>query len=261
LAATFALVRVRGLVALSYAPVQTMLSASYAPVCVAVMPYVIGSTSFLNIVTAEPITYGMNPAQVSAYDALNIVWTGAYERATNPLTRTKANVAAKNAARAAIVAMSADLARIIDGTPTVTDAQKIELGLNVRKAPVPVPAPTEAPAVDLGSVVNRTVNVHIHDSAASSKRGKPAGAVAAWVYTYVGQNYPTDPAAWTFERSTTKAKFQITFPDTVAGGQSVWIRAAWINAKQEAGPLSVPVTTNLQGGGSAVQVQELKIAA
>jgi hypothetical protein len=118
----------------------------------------VGSTNFLAIVMVDPITYGMTVTQTGAYDALNIVWTGAYERATNPLTRTRANVAAKNAARAAIVAMSADLARIIDGTPTVTDAQKIELGLNVRKAPVPVPAPTEAPAVDLGSVVNRTVS-------------------------------------------------------------------------------------------------------
>jgi hypothetical protein len=37
--------------------------------------------------------------------------------------------------------MASDLAKIIDGTPSVTDAQKIELGLNVRATPSPAPAP------------------------------------------------------------------------------------------------------------------------
>jgi hypothetical protein len=220
-----------------------------------------GSQNFSDKISLDPAVYGVPVPMATAYATANSTWTDAYEMATDPVTRTKSTIAAKNAARAVIRAMASDLAKIIDGTPTVSDARKIELGLNVRKQPSPVPAPTEAPAVDLISVVNRTVTIHILDSAASNKRGKPAGAVAAWVYTYVGQNYPTDLAAWSFEGSATKAKHEIVFPDAVAAGQSVWIRAAWINAKQDAGPLSVPITTNLQGGGSAVQMQEMKIAA
>jgi hypothetical protein len=107
-----------------------------------------------------------------------------------------------------------------------------------------------APGTDVVSVVARTVTVHVHDTASSSKRGKPAGAVAAWVYTYVGSEYPSDLAAWEFQGATTRATHQITFADTLPAGQQVWIRAAWINAKQQAGPLSQPITTNLQGGGS-----------
>ena len=37
--------------------------------------------------------------------------------------------------------MASDLAKIINGTATVTPAQRIELGLNVRKLPSPRPAP------------------------------------------------------------------------------------------------------------------------
>ncbi|MCC6423213.1 MAG: hypothetical protein IT447_07005 [Phycisphaerales bacterium] len=99
------------------------------------------------------------------------------------------------------------------------------------------------------------------DSAVSNKRGKPAGATAAWVWTFVGTNYPTDPAAWQFQGSATKARHEITFSDSVASGQPVWIRCAWINAKQETGPMSLPITTNIQGGGASVVVQEIKIAA
>lgn len=221
----------------------------------------IGSTNFLSVVGLIPATYGLTPTQILAYTNANTVWTTAYETANNPQTRTKGTIAAKNAARKVIRDMSSDLAKIIDGNPTVTDQQKIDINLNVRKTPAPIPASTVSPAVDLVSVTNRTVMVHIHDSAASNKRGKPAGVVAAWVYTFIGQNYPADPAAWEFVGSATRAKHEIVFADSVAAGQQAWIRCAWINRKQQAGPFSEPITTNIQGGGSAVTGQDIKIAA
>jgi hypothetical protein len=88
-------------------------------------------------------------------------------------------------------------------------------------------------------------------SGVPNKRGKPDGAVAAWVYSFVGTNYPADPSQWDFQGATTKSTHEIVFPDTVASGAQVWICAAWINAKQEPGPASVPITTNVQGGGMA----------
>jgi hypothetical protein len=100
-----------------------------------------------------------------------------------------------------------------------------------------------------------------HDSANSNKRGKPAGAKAAYVYSFVGAEYPADAAAWTFEGATTRPRFQVGFPSTVAGGTQVWLCAAWVNAKQEAGPTSVPITTNLQGGGGVGGAGLMKIAA
>jgi hypothetical protein len=81
------------------------------------------------------------------------------------------------------------------------------------------------------------------------------------VYSFVGENYPSDPTLWNFEGATTKPKFQILFPSTMTGGTQVWVTAAWINAKQQAGPLSVPITTTLQGGGTTSQTANIKIAA
>lgn len=210
-----------------------------------------GSANFTMYIVATPAAFGLVAAQATAYGALNLAYQEAYSAAITPASRTKAAVAAKNAAKKALRTMAADLAKIIDATPTVTDTQKIELGLAIRNTPSPVPVPTVRPGMDLVSVVTRTVTVHIHDSASSSKRGKPAGAVAAWVYSYVGTNYPSDPAEWDFQGATTRSTHEIVFPDTVAAGAQVWICAAWINGKQEAGPASVPITTNVQGGGMA----------
>lgn len=218
-----------------------------------------GSQNFSTKISATPALYGLDAAQAAAYAAKNAVYEDTYVIAINPDTRTKSAVAAKNAAKKALKAMAADLAKVIDGTPTVTDAQKIDLGLNVRKAPSPVPVPTVRPGVDLVSSVNRTVTIHIHDSASSAKRGKPAGATAAWVYSFVGASYPSDPTLWDFQGATTKAKHEIVFANDLPGGTQVWVCAAWINGKQEAGPTSVPITTNLQGGGTSSS--SMKIAA
>ena len=157
---------------------------------------------------------------------------------------------AKNQAKVNLRAMAADLARIIDGTSTVTNTQRIELGLAVRATPTPVPRAGRGPGMDIISVASRSVKIHIHDSASSTKgRGKPAGVAAAWVYSYVGATYPTDPSEWNFEGFTTRSTFEIVFPNTVANGVQVWVCAAWINGKQQAGPPSTPITTNVPGGG------------
>jgi hypothetical protein len=94
-----------------------------------------GSANFATKISATPTAYGLVAGQATAYAALNTTFQTAYTTAITPSTRTKATVAAKNSARVPLRKMASDLAKIIDGTPTVTDQQKIDLGLNVRKTP------------------------------------------------------------------------------------------------------------------------------
>jgi len=219
-----------------------------------------GSGNFLSLITGTPSAYGLVVAQVNAYDVVNLTYQDAYNLAITPATRTKGAIKAKNDAKKALKTMAADLAAIIDATPTVTDQQKIDLGLAIRKTPSPVPVPTDRPDVDLVSVTARTVTIRVH-SGTSDKRGKPDGTTAAWVYSYLGVNYPTDPTAWDFQGATTRSNHEIVFPDTVANGAQVWVCAAWVNRRGDAGPVSVPITTNVQGGGVSSATSGMKIAA
>ncbi|HZZ42414.1 MAG TPA: hypothetical protein VFE58_05720 [Tepidisphaeraceae bacterium] len=101
----------------------------------------IGSDLFATKITATPTAFGLVAAQATAYSAVSATWRTAYTVAADPVTRTKASVSAKNAARTAVKTMASSLAKIINGTPTVTDAQKIDLGLSVRATPSPVAPP------------------------------------------------------------------------------------------------------------------------
>lgn len=219
----------------------------------------VGSQNFAGLITATPTAFGLTATQATAYGLLNDAYAAAYQLAAAPTTRTRPNIAAKDAARAALKVMASDLAKVIDGTASVTNKQRIQLGLNVRKTRTTIPVPSITPGVDIVSVTGTRVNIRVHNDAVVTKRAKPAGTAAAWVYTFVGETYPSDPGLWDFQGSTTKNTFEIDFPLTLAGGTQVWICAAWINAKQQAGPVCAPVTTNLQFSGT--NAVGMKIAA
>src|SRR5690606_19205293 len=100
-----------------------------------------GSKSFTTKIVATPTLYGLVEAQATAYAALDAAFETAYLAATDPETRTKAKVQAKNDAKIALKLMASDLSKIIGGTATVTNEQRLDLGLSVRDLPSPVPPP------------------------------------------------------------------------------------------------------------------------
>jgi hypothetical protein len=223
------------------------------------------STNFDTRITATPTTFGLTAAQATAYTALHDPFVAGYNAmmaARADGTRSEAQTAIKDAAKTALLAMARELYSFVQANTSVSDADKILLGVKPRDySKSTISAPTARPGMDLVSVVARTVTVHIHDSASSSKRGKPAGAISAWVYTYVGSEYPSDPSMWQFQGAFNKPEAEIVFPDSVASGAQVWICAAWASRRGETGPVSVPITTNVQGGGVSASTANIKIAA
>jgi hypothetical protein len=209
-----------------------------------------GSAAFSTKITASPTAFGLVAAQATAYAAKNSAYAAAYVEAVDPETRTKGKVEAKNEAKRQLRLMAGDLAKIIDGTPTVTNEQKIDLGLNVRSTPTPIPAPLYAPDIDIVSVSGNTVRLKLHDSTSSTRRGRPPGVDGAAVFSFVGAAAPTDPADWKFEGNTTRTTTNVTFPGTVAPGAKVWFTAFWFNPRAQSGPSATPVTTNIAGGSA-----------
>lgn len=100
-----------------------------------------GSANFRTKISATPTAFGLSAAQATAYAALDTTFQADYLTATTPATRTKSTVAAKDASAVPLRQMASDLAKIVDGTPTVSDSQRIDLGLATRATPTPRPAP------------------------------------------------------------------------------------------------------------------------
>jgi hypothetical protein len=177
-------------------------------------------------------------------------------------TRSETQTMMRNSTRRALIAYARELYGMVQANNSVSDADKVLLGIHVRdNSKSKINAPTERPGVDVLSVVGRTVTVLIYDSASIGKRGKPRGAVSAWVYTHAGPDFPSDPSRWQFRGAFNRPKARIVFPDSVANGEQVWIRAAWVSRRGETGPVSEPITTNIQGGGTSAATKTIRAAA
>lgn len=223
------------------------------------------STNFMAKISAAPAVYSLTSAQAGAYGPLHQAFADAYNEVVNNKAsgvRSESITSTKDTAKAALVGYARQLYGIIQSNDEVTDANKILAGIHVRTGgPTPVPVPSARPGVKIVSVVDRTATALIFSTDGEDvRRRKPEGVRNAFVYTFVGATYPADPAMWQFYGVYGKSKVEIEFPNTLAAGTQVWVCAAWANAKGEAGPPCLPVTTNLQGGGS-VSTTEMKIAA
>jgi hypothetical protein len=184
------------------------------------------SLNFSSLITSTPTAYGLVAADATAFALLHTGYATALA-ACDPGQRNKSAVATKNSAKASLKTSARLLANKINGTASVTDAQKLELGLTVRAQPSPIPPPAFAPAVDLVSVVGRTVRIHIHDSQEANRRGRPVNVKGASVFSFVGAEPPAGPDGWKAEGITNMTKVDIAFPESVAAGAQVWITAQW----------------------------------
>ena len=214
------------------------------------------SLNFSTRISATPLVFGLTAQLAAAYQTDHDLFATTLA-GCDPSVRNKPAVAAKNDARSALKVRARYLSSLVHGTASVTDAQKLELGLNVRAMPSPIPAPSEAPGIDILSVIGRVVKIRLHGEEVL-KRGKPPGVKGASVFSAVG-TAPGDPAAFKFEGNTTKTVFDIVFPDSVELGSTVYITAMWWNERAESGPGAPPVTTTLGYGVGATP--KMKLAA
>ena len=223
------------------------------------VPY---SANWATRTTASPTEFGLTAVQAENYSEMQAAYLSAYNAmmaARADGTRSQSLTSMKETTKAALLTYNRELYAFVQASSNVADSDKILLGVTIRKTtPTPVPAPTDRPKMDITAVVARTVTVAIHGSTAKS--AKPAGSISAFLYYFVGSTYPSDPTLWQFYGPATKPTFDIVFPDSVASGAQVWICAAWVSRRGETGPASVPVSTNIQGGGVSAS-SNMKIAA
>jgi hypothetical protein len=209
---------------------------------------VAGSANFAAKIATGFASYGISNSQSTAFGALNTTLQTKYTAAITPSTRTPVAIGEKNDAINAMRANAIMLAKICYGTSTVTDPMLVDLGLLPRTVPTPRPVPVDAPVVEYVSCNGWLVNIRLHGAPPDSRRGKPFGATAANIFTFVGNEPPTDPTAYFYQGTATRPITQVQFPTTVAKGATVWISACWVSARGERGPGSTPISCTIQGG-------------
>lgn len=206
-------------------------------------------------IVATPLVFGLTPEIASAFTGLWEAFQNAYDLAIAEPTRTKGAIQTKNTTKDALIDGPGGIRQvvgIIQKFPGTTDTMRVDLRINVKEEPSPIPQPSTPPTIHIGKRYGRTVEIRLEDSAAPNSRRKPADVQGAMVFSWVGANPPVDITTWKSEGNFTRTDIEITFPLTVAPSTQVWFTAAWYNPRGEQGPATdPPVTTKLDSEGLA----------
>ena len=212
--------------------------------------FAIWIANFATKVALSPTSYGLIAGDATAISAQNTAFQAAYAASTNPATRTSASVATTQGARFASEVVIRPFAMRINANQTVTDAQRVSLGLTVRTVtPTPVPAPTTSPAILLVSATPGVHTLQVRDSTTPTSKAKPENVGGLELWVAVGIAPAVNPSAGAFRQVTTKTPFAVAF-DASDKGKIATYFGRWINRSGPAGiaasgPWSAPLSAHI----------------
>ncbi len=205
------------------------------------------SFNFNTVITANPTDYGLIAGQATAYDTLDDAFQAALTAATNPGTRTPVTVAAKDVAKAALIASARQLGQIARKYPGVTNELLSEAGLTVPDPiPSPIPAPSTVPVLSLIASGPLSQVIRFRDSVLSNPRSKPEGVVSMQLFVKIGLTPPATKADCTFVGNFSKMPMTVGFSGADALKNAYYI-GHWVNAKGEIGPQSDVLMVTIAG--------------
>lgn len=193
--------------------------------------------------TANPTTFGMVAADATAITAAYTAWHAAYVAASNVLTRTRATILQKNIEKAASLVLLREQYQIIKANPSVTDADKTDIGVRVNDpTPTVIPAPTTYPVLSVVQSAPLEHSIMAVDNTTPTSRAKPAGVVGMLVVRSIGVAAAVDPTQCDFMGFYTRVPFAAEAYDAGDAGKIATFFSRWTNAKGEEGPWSAPVS-------------------
>lgn len=200
--------------------------------------------NFSTLLTANPTAYGEDAASALVVQTAYDNWSAAYLLATNPATRTTPAIADKDAERVTLDAAARPVAQRINARSTVTNIQRADLGITIRKTTrTPVPAPATAPSIVLRSQVPGVAELQIRDSTTPTTKAKPAGVIGCELHVEVGAVAGTDPADATLVKTSTKTPNTLAFTAPQAGQVATvwgrWVTRSGPDGVAQVGPWSV----------------------
>ena len=194
------------------------------------------ANNFKTLIAATPTNYGLTAADGTAISNSFNAWHTAFLNATNPTTRTRATVAAKNDQKRLMLGVLRGYAATIRANAAVTPALKIGLGLHVRDAgPTPVPAPSSYPMVSVAGLGQGLQQLRAADQFAPNRRARPTGTAGLLLFRAIATEPVSEPTQAQFLSFVTRAEFTATF-NPADNGKTATYFARWTNAKGEVGP-------------------------
>jgi hypothetical protein len=211
--------------------------------------------NFRDLIGRNYATYGLDAGDAQAVRDAVDPFEAAYATAQAPATRTRPNVAAKDAARRAAEATCRRYAQMLRTNVALTAQQKTALGLSVGSASHgPIAPPDTSPLLTIIAATPLAHTLRYADAAAPARRAKPAGAMQLQLHRAVGPAAAKNPEQAAFYRAFTRQPLEVTFSPADQGQVATYF-ARWATRTGAVGPWSLPVHMTVAGGSTVGAVR------
>lgn len=174
--------------------------------------------NFATLIAADPTDYGLVAGDATAISAQNTAFQASYALAIDPSTRTAPTIAAKDAAKASALAVVRPYAMTINANAAVTNEQRGDLGLTIRKTtPTPIPAPTAIVGLALVLLTPLTARIRTFNVETPTSKAKPYGAAMIEIFVAIGTTPAIDPAQASFVNAFSKSPLTLSFTSEQVG--------------------------------------------
>lgn len=192
---------------------------------------------FTAYVGVRGVAMGLTEADVTALAEAQEPWQTKHFEHVAKVNAARASTATKDQARDTYEAMIRSLVRRLQVSPTVTDADRRDMGIPIKdEQPTPVgPVATQpSAAVKLAGTLQH--EVRFVDAATSTKRAKPAGVVGCEVWVKIGEP-PVSESEFRFLGLTTASPYlaEYTLADA---GKTAHYRLRWVSSGGTCSPWS-----------------------
>ena len=202
----------------------------------------IWQNNFVTYVNAHLADLGLIAGDVAPVNAAQATWTTDYPAHTAAQTAAQAARQAKDDARAGLEGTIRPLARRLQASPDVDNAERAAMGITVpdkELSPTGGP-PTSRPVVRVDTSQRLQHTIHFADESTPTSKAKPDGVMGAEVWVKVspaGDPPPADPKELTFLAVDTRTPYTTDFEGADAAKTAHYM-LRWVSTTGEKGPWS-----------------------
>jgi len=195
-------------------------------------------TNFVTYAQAHPQDLGLTPEQLATLTTGQTDWQNAYNTHLQAQTTAQSAHQQKDDIRSTFEQLVRTLARQLQSNPTVTNSQRVALGLTVSTGTrTATSIPTTRPLATLSNPGAYRHTINFVDESTPTRRAKPDGVMGAEIWVKVGDPAPKSPSELTFLGLDTQTPYIAEFEATDSG-KTAYYQLRWVNRKGEQGPWS-----------------------
>jgi len=207
--------------------------------------FLIWLTKFVNYLSNWTTQLHLTTAEVTPLTDFPDLFRDAITNADGAQANFRGAVAARETLRDTIEGAIRPLVGRLQGTASVTDEQRENMGITVRSTTRSrVAAPTTRPVVTIDTRQRLEHTVIFVDESTPNTKAKPAGVQGCEIYTKVGGAPPADPSELKYLATDTRTPYVVDF-DGAQAGQIAYYMTRWVSTRGETGPWSQTVSATI----------------